>query len=407
VVIVALYQYRVRDQHGKIIKGLMEAKNINIVVEKLRLSGYFITSIKEKAISKKGLFFQKYLKVSRIDLTKYLKVFSLILDFGLPIGRTLDILAEQVIHPKLTRITDSVKRDVEKGSPLAAALEKYPDVFSEMFRSAVRRGEVRGELKVVINQLALHYEGEGKIREKISRTLGFPLVVTGFLSILLLGLVAIIIPYFSPIFNSLDLNLPVFTTITLTISNLIHDYILELGLIFLIVGYIYRLAIRGGKGRNIWDKFLLQIPVIGEVIRKLALARGYFLLETLLKSGVSINEAFEIAQSMSGNQAIAEDLQRVPMEIQNEENLLRLTKEGRGLLPPDLKLMALGDRAMNLEVVLGKMADLYLDEVYYLNHYYLRNGLLLLICFLCLLIFAIILSIGLPLIEWGTTSMKI
>lgn len=404
---MALYQYRVRDQHGKIIKGLMEAKNINIVVEKLRLSGYFITSIKEKAISKKGLFFQKYLKVSRIDLTKYLKVFSLILGFGLPIGRTLDILAEQVIHPKLTRITDSVKRDVEKGSPLAAALEKYPDVFSEMFRSAVRSGEVRGELKVVINQLALHYEGEGEIREKISRTLGFPLVVTGFLSILLLGLVAIIIPQFSPIFNSLDLELPVLTTITLTISNLIHNYILELGLIFLVVSYIYRLAIREGKGRNIWDKFLLQIPVIGEVIRKLALARGYFLLETLLKSGVSINEAFEIAQSMSGNQAIAEDLQRVPMEIQNEENLLRLTKEGRGLLPPDLKLMALGDRAMTLEIVLGKMADLYLDEVYYLNHYYLRNGLLLLICFLCLLILAIILSIGVPLIEWGTTSMKI
>lgn len=358
------YQYQVRDQVGKTHKGIIEAENRDLVVANLRSKGYYITDIKEIKPTQSFVATLANLQgVTIKDLSIFSRQFSTMVSAGLPLIKSLEVLARQTSKAPLREAVEGIKYEVESGASLALALGKYYKVFPVLFVTMVRAGEVAGVLDKVLERLADHYEKEYEIREKVKTALRYPMAILFFALAIVGIMLAVVVPSFVDMFQQLGAKLPLPTRILISVSDLLTDWFLILLVIAIGVYIGLKNYLSTEDGRRQFDNLVIKIPIIGAMVLKVSLSRVCRTLGTLLSSGVPILQALEVVQDIAGNSRLAEGIRSARESIREGENIAK-PLEDSGVFPPMVtQMIAVGEETGNLDGMLNKVSDFYDKEV--------------------------------------------
>ncbi|MCK5767582.1 MAG: type II secretion system F family protein, partial [Candidatus Atribacteria bacterium] len=319
---MATFVYNVRDRSGKIFSGNMEGDNREVVVARLREMNYFITSVNEK---KKNLLLSTNITfLSRIklrDMTIFYRQFATMVNAGLTLVSSLDILCEQVENPSLAKTIKVVKADVEAGTTLAESMSKKPQVFSELYISMIRAGEIGGVLDEILNKIADLMEKEFNLRQKVKTAMSYPSFVAGAAVLMSIFMLAFILPQFVGVFKQFGGKLPALTQFFVTLTILFNKYwylffLIFAGIVFAIITYI-----KTPNGKVNIEKFKLSVPIFGDINRKTAVSRFTRILGTLIKSGVPILEALTVSSNAIGNLVISRSVLEAKVKIKEGQSI--------------------------------------------------------------------------------------
>lgn len=365
------FVYEVKDAGGNLKKGAVDAPNLKMAQAKLQESNYVIMKLSEKAGSKQSevsAWFSKMKKVNEQSLTVFSRQFATMINAGLAMVRCLDILAEQTEDKKLQQTLISVRKDVEGGSTLSSALAKYPDVFSTLYTSMVKAGEMGGVLDEVLERLANFMEKDYSLKKKVKAALTYPMVILVMAVIIVGFLVTYILPTFVSLFESMNLKLPLATRILIAITKAAKNPYIMFGVLIVVVGLaiLISLYVKTTAGKRQYDLLKLSVPVFGALNKKVAISRFCRTLGTLLSSGVPIMQALEIVGRASGNEVLALTVGKVRESIREGESIAA-PLGASGMFPPMVtQMVAVGEETGNLDSMLGKIADFYDTEVEYM-----------------------------------------
>ena len=361
---MATFVYKVRDRSGKMFTGNMEGENRSSVVSRLREMDYFITSINEKRgnnlFSKQINLFQG---VKLRDLTIFYRQFATMVNAGLTLVNSLDILTEQLENKVLTSNIKAIKSDVEAGSTLADAMAKFPQVFSELYISMVRAGEIGGVLDEILNKIADLMEKEFALKQKIKTAMAYPSFVAGAAVIMSIFMLAFILPQFVGVFAQFGGELPALTQFFVTLTYLFNKYwyiffVVFAGLVAALLAYL-----KTPNGKLNFDKFKLNAPIFGEINRKGAVSRFTRILGTLIKSGVPILEALTVSSNAIGNLVISAAVLGAKTKIKEGQSISG-PLAASGVFPPMVtQMIMVGEESGELEEMLVNVAKFYDEEV--------------------------------------------
>ena len=361
---MATFVYKVRDRTGKIFTGSMEGENRSAVVSRLREMDYFITSINEKrqgfALLKEITLFKK---IKLRDLTIFYRQFATMVNAGLTLVSSLDILIEQVENKALSEAIKLVKSDVESGSTLADALAKQPQIFSELYISMVRAGEIGGVLDEILNKIADLMEKEFALRQKIKSAMSYPSFVAGAAVIMVIFMLTFILPQFVGVFKQFGGELPALTQFFVTLTYLFNKYWYIFFAVFAALVAAFLAYIKTPNGKLNFDKIKLNVPIFGEINRKGAVARFTRILGTLIKSGVPILEALQVSSNAIGNLVISSAVLGAKTKIKEGQSISG-PLAASGVFPPMVtQMIMVGEESGELEEMLVNVAKFYDEEV--------------------------------------------
>jgi len=362
----ATYQYKVKDSGGKMIEGTLDAESPALVANKLRQMGYVPIAIDKKQT--KGVRREIHLpgmanRVKLQELAIFSRQFATMIDSGLSLLRSLQILAVQTESGPLAAVVGQVRQDVESGASLSQAFGHHPKVFNKLFVSMIRAGESGGVLDEVLLQLATTIEKQVELRRKIKSAMTYPAVVLGLVGLILTAMLLFIVPLFKGFYKELGGTLPLMTRVLITISSWFVK-LFPVVVILVIIGVVlFRRWITTDEGRSRWDAFKLRVPVFGRLVHKTALARFARTFAVLLRSGVPILEALEITKETSGSWVIARALDDVQSGVKIGEPISRPLERHEVFPPMVTQMMAVGEESGALDTMLEKIADFYDQEV--------------------------------------------
>lgn len=359
------YAYRVKDNEGRMIEGSIEAESTALVANKLRQMGYVPIAIDKKASagvkSEIRLFKKKKVKIK--ELAVFSRQFATMIDSGLTLLRSLQILAAQTESPILREIIDQVRQDVEAGSSLSQAFSHHPKVFTKLYVAMVRSGETGGMLDEVLLELATTIEKQVELRQKVKSAMTYPAVVLALVCLILTAMLVFIIPLFKGFYKSLNGKLPLMTTLLITVSNVFVKFFPLVILAVVGATYGFKRWIATENGRSRWDTIKLRVPVFGKLVHKTALARFSRTFAVLLRAGVPILEALEITKDTSGNTVVARALDDVQAGVKIGEPITKPLEHHEVFPPMVVQMMAVGEESGALDNMLEKIADFYDQEV--------------------------------------------
>lgn len=318
---------------------------------------------------------------------------------GLTVTKALGVLCGQTTHKKLREGTNAMLRDVERGASLSVALARQGELFPGLYMRLVRAGETGGILGVVMDRLADYYEKEHELRERIKGAVRYPVTVSIFATGVVIFLVVSVLPTFVQVFAGMNAILPLPTRILLEVSNIIRSHFLYVILLLVSSGYLVRRYFRTSQGREHYHHALIKLPVVGEMVRKISIARVCRTLGTLLNSGVPFLQALEVAEDVADNTIIKRGLAKARESIRDGEGIA-WSMEQTGVFPAMVTAMiAVGEETGNLDTMLNKISDYYDGEVR--NMAEGMTGLLepLLIIFLAVVIGGIMISVIWPVFD--------
>ena len=397
---MAIFRYSARDSSGRVLSGVIEADNEAMVVSKLQEMGFFITRLEEERRRfDLATAFRRFQRIGLRDLTVFSRQFATMVNAGLSIVRTLTILESQTENPRLREIIGAVRRDVEEGSPLSDAMAKHPDAFSSLVVNMVRAGEVGGVLDDVLQRIAMFFEKDLALRQKVRAAVTYPLVVFTFAIGIVLFLVFFILPQFVAFFEGLDLVLPLPTRILMATTRFVTArwYVLVATIVLAVYGF--RSFIRTPEGRMWWDRWKLNMPLFGPLVRKVSISRFSRTFATLLASAVPIIQALEVVGRAVDNTVFQRATEQVKDSIREGESISGPLQQS-GIFPPMvIHMVSVGEETGNLDGMLQKVADFYDQEVETMLSQLTSILEPLLILFLGIVVGFIVLSFYLPLYQ--------
>ncbi len=359
------YTYTVKDKNGYTLSGVMEANSEEEAAEALHKKEFIVISLeqaKEKA-AKPGTSKGNGRKVKLDDLVVFTRQLATMIDSGIPLVHALGILSEQVENPDLRDVVLMVRKDIEAGMSFCDALAKHPKVFSELFINMARAGESSGMLDDILDRLATYLEKSAALARKISSSLVYPAVVVSMAFIITAVLLLKVVPTFKGIFDTLGGQLPLPTTVLIFISDLFRKYFLYLVIALGIFIFFFKKYISTVRGRYNFDSAKLKAPVLGELFRKLAVAKFSRTFSTLVKSGVSVLSALDIVSKTSGNKVVEEAVLDCSKAVRDGEPIAQpLLKSGAFPLMV-CRMISVGEQTGQLEKMLTKIADFYDEQV--------------------------------------------
>lgn len=362
---MAEFVWEARSATGELKKGSMEAENEDTVESRLRAMKLVPTRVKKRALAIDFGKFSLGSGVSQKDLVTFTRLFATMIDAGLPIVQCLDILAGQTDNKTFAGILRDIKTSVEGGSTFSDALRKHPRVFDELYCNLVQAGEVGGILDTILNRLAVYNEKSVKLKRQLRGAMVYPsVVVLVFIAVsfILLGWV---IPSFKTIFKDLGSpdDLPTLTKGVIAASEGFVTYLPVT--ILLIIGLVtaFILTYRQKNGKRFFHRLILNIPIVGPTLRKIAVARFTRTLGTLLSSGVTIMDAMEIVAKTAGNLVIEEAIMYTRQKISEGKNMAQPLTEANVFPPMVVQMVGVGEQTGALDAMLNKIADFYEDEV--------------------------------------------
>ncbi|MDT8440285.1 MAG: type II secretion system F family protein [Desulfuromonadales bacterium] len=359
------FAWEATTKSGSVMKGEMEAPNIEAVQAQLRRQGLSPGEIKERG---KGLDMDITIpgfepKVTTKDLVVFTRQFSTMIDAGLPLVQCLDILGKQQENKTFKKILLKVKEDVESGSTFADALKKHPKAFDDLYVNLVAAGEVGGILDTILSRLAAYIEKAMKLKKKVKSAMTYPATIVGIAVIVIAVILVFVIPQFQEMFESFGQQLPAPTLIVIALSEFIQSYILAIiGGSWLTI-FILKRIYKTKAGRLQMDALFLKLPVMGVLIRKVAVAKFTRTLGTMISSGVPILDGLEIVAKTAGNKIVENAIYKVRQSI-SEGKTIAEPLEKSGVFPPMVcQMIAVGEQSGSIDTMLNKVADFYDDEV--------------------------------------------
>jgi len=361
---MATFVYKVRDRAGKIFTGNMEGENRNAIVSRLREMNYYITSIIEK---KQGILLLKkitlFQRVKLRDLTIFYRQFATMVNAGLTLVNSLDILTEQVENKSLANVIKTVKSDVEAGSTLADAFVEHPRVFSEMNISMTRAGEIGGVLDEILNKIADLMDKEYALRQKIKSAMAYPAFISVAAVITAIFMLTFILPQFVGVFAQFGGDLPALTKVLVMFTKLFNQFWYLFFIFFVALFFAFLAYIRTPNGKLNFDRFKLNVPIFGELNRKTSVARFTRILGTLIKSGVPILEALKVSSDAIGNLVISLAVTNAKTKIKEGQSISG-PLAASGVFPPMVtQMIMVGEESGELEEMLVNVASFYDQEV--------------------------------------------
>lgn len=356
------FAWEARTKTGASQKGVMDAANEAAVESQLKKFGFTGITIKEQ---KAGGLFGKGMggKVDTKDLVVFTRQFATMIDSGLPLVQCLDILASQQENKFFKTALYNIKESVESGSTFADALAKHPKIFDQLYVNLIAAGEVGGILDTILNRLAAYIEKAMKLKKQVKGAMVYPATIISIAVIVIGVILVFVIPTFAKMFADFGGTLPTPTLIVIGISNFLKKYIL------VIIGVMYGIKFALGKyystplGRKTLDRFFLKLPVIGVLIRKVAVAKFTRTLGTMISSGVPIMDGLEIVAKTAGNKIVEEAIYKVRQAISEGKTMAEPLSES-GVFPPMVvQMISVGEATGAMDAMLNKIADFYDDEV--------------------------------------------
>jgi type IV pilus assembly protein PilC len=357
------YAWEGRVPQGGFRKGELEGPNETAVRAYLRQQQIIPTKITTKGKELKiTLPFMKG-RVKKKALAIFTRQLATMIDAGLPLVQSLEILAQQEESETFQEIIRTIKNEVEAGATLAAALQKHPRVFDNMFVNLVVAAEQAGTLDVILGRLATHIEKMEALKKKVKSAMVYPAMIVSVAVGVTIVLMVFVVPVFEKLFAGMGSSLPLPTQIVVSISKIFKSY-LPILIILTIVGVVaLRRYYKTEKGRRTVDGLMLKAPVFGELIRKIAVSRFARTLATLVTSGVPILESLNIVAGASGNKVVEEAILKGRTSISEGQTISEPLTES-GVFPVMVtQMIAVGETTGSLELMLTKIADFYDDEV--------------------------------------------
>jgi len=361
---MAVYVWQGRLK-GKIEKGEMEAPSRSAVLARLR--GMQISPIPEK-IKEKSSIFDFNIAFGGIptrDLVVFTRQLSTMIDAGLPLVRSLEVIREQQPNAAFKVIIGKVKEDVEGGSSFADALEKHPKAFDSLFANLARAGESAGVLDVVLQRLASYLEKMDGIKRRIKGAMIYPAVVISVAVIVLAVIMIFVVPTFAELFKDLGTTLPSLTLVIVNISTWLKSNIIYLliAIVLMVIG-ITSLYSKSLKARRLMDGFLLKLWLVGNLLLKTVIARFCRTLATLTSGGLPILDGLEITAKSAGNIVVEEAIMEARKKVSEGQLLAEPLATRPKIFPPMVvQMISVGEQTGNLDDMLDKIADFYEDEV--------------------------------------------
>jgi len=350
-----------KNRKGELIKGELEAETKEEVEATLRRQGIIPEKIKKKPKEIELSFLKP--KVKPRDIVIFTRQLSTMIDAGLPLVQSLEILAEQSDNKTFRDVLRDVKTRVESGNTLSKALSYHPRVFDELYVNMVNSAEVSGNLDIIFMRLATFMEKAIALKRKIKGALFYPISVIIVAVIVVTILLMKVIPTFADMFSSMGKALPMPTQIVINMSNWLRANFFFLIIIIFVISFAYKMIYRTEKGRYYFDKIFLKLPVFGDLIRKGAVAKFTRTLGTMLASGVPILEAMDIVAKTSGNAVIEEAVYSSRDSIKEGKNIAGPLGQTKVFPPMVIQMIAIGESTGALDSMLNKIADFYDEEV--------------------------------------------
>ncbi len=358
-----VYKWEGTSKQGVELRGESEAVNEGALRDLLRRKNIRLKAIKEK---RKDIFesfdmFQP--KVSVKDLILFTRQFSTMIDSGLPLIQGLEILSTQSENPAFKKIITKIKSDVEGGSTFAESLKKHPKVFDNLYVNLVAAGELGGVLDTILQRLAAYIEKNAKLVGKVKSAMIYPSVIGVVAIVVILVLLIFVIPVFAEMFSSFGGELPGLTKGVVDLSQFLRTYWWAVFGGTWLCYFAFSKWKSTDKGEYALDKYLLKMPVIGDLLRKVAVARFSRTMGTMLSSGVPILEGLEIVAKTAGNRVVEEAIYATKTSISQGKTIAEpLIKSG--VFPPMVcQMVSVGEQTGALDTMLAKIADFYEEEV--------------------------------------------
>jgi type IV pilus assembly protein PilC len=361
---MAIYNWQGRTRDGAKKKGVLEAGNEAAVTAQLRSQGILPTKVKLKPKDVEEIFTFLQKKVKTKDLVIFTRQFAVMIDAGLPLVQCLQILGDQSENPTLARIVKEVRNEVESGATFAESLAKHPKVFDDLYTNLVAAGEVGGILDTILNRLATQLEKADKLARQLRGAMVYPITVSTIAVAVVILLLVKVIPVFEKMFADFGGTLPGPTQMVIALSNWMQANVhYVIGITFLLVTAHSQARARSLAYRYKTDQLLLSLPIFGNIVKKVAVARFTRTLGTMIASGVPILDALEITSKTAGNMVIERELQMTRASISEGKTIAEPLMESKVFPGMMVQMVAVGEETGNMEVMLNKVADFYDDEV--------------------------------------------
>jgi type IV pilus assembly protein PilC len=361
------FAYKVLDARGAPATGQIDGDNKSAVAASLRQRGFTVLDINEVKTSLAKIdIMEPFQRIKSKDLTVFSRQFATMVNSGLSLLRCLYVLEEQTENKKLAKVIGEVRGDVEAGISLSEALAKHPKVFSQLYVSMVRAGELGGILDEVLNRVAAQLERDDSIKRAVKSAMVYPIMIGTFAVLVLIGMVLFLIPVFANMYKDIGggAKLPSLTRLMISVSDFTRSWWF---IVFpVLIGIIWgiRYLKNTPRGTATWDRMKLRIPMgIGVIVRKLAISRFSRTLGTLIASGVPILQAIEITGKAAGNTVIEDAMANVQQSVKEGQSISG-PLEKSGVFPAMVtQMVSVGEETGSLDSMLAKVADFYEDEV--------------------------------------------
>ncbi len=355
------YAWKGRNRAGLIKEGVLAADSKEVALASLRRQNIVVTGIRERgkeiSLTKVGR------KVPPKTLAVFTRQFSVMIDAGLPLVQCIEILANQQEHKTFQKILLQVRQDVEAGSTLADAMRRHPKAFDNLYVNMVAAGEAGGILDTILQRLSIYIEKAVKLRSQVRSAMIYPIAVIVIAAIVVAVILLKVIPTFAALFMSLGAELPLPTRVVIAASNFLARYWWAFFAVIAALAYGFRRYYATHTGRRVIDGLLLKTPILGPILRKVAVARFCRTLATLTSSGVPILESLDITARTAGNAIVEDAIYETRRSVEGGKTIvdpLRATNVFPNMV---IQMIGVGEQTGALDAMLNKIADFYEDEV--------------------------------------------
>jgi len=358
------FSYQARDAAGRIVSGVQEALNEDNAVTSLMSRGLMVLSLQRKATASQSR--RKATTVKETDLVLFTRQLSTMIEAGISLVQALTALYEQA-DPKRQRALRAVISDitarVQGGETFHESLAKHPRVFNRLFISMVKAGEHGGLLSEILDRLAGFLEASARLRKKVKSAMTYPVIVVCIAFAITTFLIVRVVPIFGEIFADFGAKLPAPTQFLIDVSDFVRSqwYFLILGIGGTIFGV--RAFLRSTRGKQLWDRWKLKLPVFGPLVHKICMSRFARTFAQLIRSGVPILEVLDIVGGSSGNHVVETSIKEVGTDVEKGDNL-SVALSRKTIFPPMLlRMVAAGEATGKIDTMLEKMADFWDEEI--------------------------------------------
>jgi type IV pilus assembly protein PilC len=361
---MSVFNWTGRTRSGVNKNGALEASDKDAVIAQLRAQGILPMSVKEKSKNIEDVFTFLQPKVETKDLVVFTRQFAVMIDAGLPLVQCLKILGDNHDNVTFKRVIGEVRNQIESGSTFADALGAHPQIFDALFVNLIAAGEVGGILDTILNRLATQLEKADKLARQLRGAMVYPATVSAIALCVIILLMVKVIPVFEKMFSDFGGELPGPTAMVIAISEWLQAYLVYVIAIAFVAVSLFKAAYNKSLAFKYQvHRFNLKLPIFGNIIKKVAVARFTRTLGTMISSGVPILDALDITARTAGNMLIEEELQNCRAAISEGKSLAEPLQESVIFPQMMVQMMAVGEETGSMEVMLTKIAEFYDDEV--------------------------------------------